>query len=169
LTDCMQLGHRIPRYPPTLPYRTDAAATVQEAAQLHMVRAPSLVCGLGRVLPTCEGVWKKRLPLGPPAKLHFQQPLTECPAPSYPKTRERCHNFTRCHPLSAVPSPGTLRKSNGHHEYTIRAMWSHNGPNAATMSGTRCSRARKRAFVAASCSPIFSTHHRLKPRIQQDA
>jgi hypothetical protein len=35
---------------------------------------------------------------------------------------------------------------------TIRAMWSHNGSIAAIMSGTRSRRARKRTYIAASCS-----------------
>jgi hypothetical protein len=155
----MRLGLRIPRY---LPCCTDVAATVQDSAQLHLIREPSRGCRLGCMLPTYEGVWNKAWSarqIASPSAPHSQLRLLT--------SEGACFSFTCCHPLSSVASPGTWRKR--HHEHTIRAMWSRNGPNATTMSGTQCSQTRKRTFVAASCSPTSSTHHRLKTRIQQDA
>jgi hypothetical protein len=104
-----------------------------------------------------------------------QSVISTCPSlrapPPHIRRREslpQLHAFaTHLLPLPHQEHHGNSNK--GYREYTIRAMWSHNGPNEASMSGTR-SRAIAQKDIGRSFLFFDSSNSpRLRSRIQQDA
>lgn len=100
----------------------------------------------------------------PPAPRREPRPLTSDDARVWPQLHAFATHFL---PSRHQEHHGNSTK--GYREYTIRAMWSHNAPNAAIMSGTRSRVTAQKNIGRCSLFSVSPNSPRQKTRIQQDA